>query len=196
MSRHFPDGLSLEPIQAWNGPQFNNAPPRSQRGMNSRRFLPRFPCLGSRDRNSARNRRCAGSSRGHLADFPCVPPMSVCTRLLRRSCTHEYRRWQRQSRDTIQNRGKQASRHRHLGQLKGHVLGVSRHLGTDLDELFPQRCQRPVSHWFRQGQSPQEVAQVVGQRELVTMKPTRGNNSPACHSILATTRRARCHDFA
>src|SRR3954462_2541285 len=31
---------------------------------------------------------------------------------------------------------------------------------------------------------------------FVTTKPTRGNNSPACHSILATTRRARSHDFA
>jgi hypothetical protein len=30
----------------------------------------------------------------------------------------------------------------------------------------------------------------------VTTDPTRGNSSPACHSTLATTRRARSHDFA
>ena len=41
--RHFPDGLSLEPIQARNGPHFNNAPPRSQRGMNFRRFFAAIP---------------------------------------------------------------------------------------------------------------------------------------------------------
>jgi hypothetical protein len=27
------------------------------------------------------------------------------------------------------------------------------------------------------------------------MKPTRGNNSPACHSTFATTRRAHAHDL-
>ena len=68
-------------------------------------------------------------SSGHRAEFPCVPPMSVCTRLLRRSCGHEYRRRPRQSRDTIQNRGEQATCHRHLGQLERDVLGVPRHLG-------------------------------------------------------------------
>jgi len=26
------------------------------------------------------------------------------------------------------------------------------------------------------------------------MKPTRGNNSPACHATLTTTRRAHAHD--
>lgn len=37
-----------------------------------------------------------------------------------------------QSVDTVDDCGEQPSRHRHLGQLKEHVLGVPCHLGSDL----------------------------------------------------------------
>ena len=47
--------------------------------------------------------------------------MSVVTILLRRSCAHEYRRRDRQSRDAIQNRSEQATCHRHLSQLGWNV---------------------------------------------------------------------------
>ncbi len=42
-------------------------------------------------------------------------------------------------------------------------------LGSDLDQLLPQRGQRPVLHLLRQGQGPHEVAQIVGQG--VKLKP-------------------------
>ena len=49
-------------------------------------------------------------------------------------------------------------------------------LGPDLDQFLPQRRQRPVLHRARQRQPPQEVPQVVGQREelrsyLVVLEP-------------------------
>jgi uncharacterized damage-inducible protein DinB len=47
--------------------------------------------------------------------------------------------------------------------LERDVLGVPRHLGTDLVEFLPQRRQRPMLHWFRQSQPPQKVVQVVRQ---------------------------------
>ena len=38
------------------------------------------------------------------------------------------------------------SGHGDLRQLERHVLGVPGDLGTDLDELLLQRCQRPLPH--------------------------------------------------
>ncbi len=39
------------------------------------------------------------------------------------------------------------------------------HLGSDLDELLTERSQRPFLHWLGQCQTPQGIAQVVGQCE-------------------------------
>jgi len=72
-------------------------------------------------------------------------------------------RRQCQPRNAVEDASKQVPRHRHLSQLEHDILGVPRHLGSDLDELLPQRRQRSVSHRFRQDQPPQKVAQVVGQ---------------------------------
>ena len=42
---------------------------------------------------------------------------------------------------------------------------MAHHLRTDLDQLLPQRRQRPVFHGSRQRQPTQEVAEVVRQGE-------------------------------
>ena len=55
--------------------------------------------------------------------------------------------------------------HRYLRQLEHDVLGVRHHLGPDLDQLLPQRRQRPAPDRLRQHQLPKEVGQVVGQGE-------------------------------
>ena len=78
---------------------------------------------------------------------------------------HDHWRRDRQPRNAVEDRGEQVSRHRHLGQLKRHILRVPRDLGPDFNQLLPQRGQRPVPYRFRQGQSPQNVAEVVGQGE-------------------------------
>ena len=67
--------------------------------------------------------------------------------------------------DAIQDRCEQLMRHRDFGHLKGHVLGVPHHVGPDLDQLLPQRGQRPVLHGPRQCQPPQEVPEIVRQGE-------------------------------
>lgn len=73
------------------------------------------------------------------------------------------RRRHTESLDAVQNRCEQFTRHRHLGHLEGHILRVDHHLGPDLDQLLPQRRQRPVLHGSRQRQPTQKVAQVVRQ---------------------------------
>ncbi len=40
------------------------------------------------------------------------------------------------------------------------------------------------------------TTRLAGRLSLVTMKPTRGTNSPGCRSTLATTRRFLSHDPA
>ncbi len=67
--------------------------------------------------------------------------------------------------DALQDRCKQLARHRHLGHLERLVLGVQNDFRTDLDQLLPQRGQRLVPYGPRQRQPPQEVPEVVGQRE-------------------------------
>ena len=41
---------------------------------------------------------------------------------------------------------------RDLGELEGDIATVANHLGTDFDQLLPQRGQRPVVDLLRQGQ--------------------------------------------
>ncbi len=62
-------------------------------------------------------------------------------------------------------------------------------LGADLDELFPQRRQRPMLNISGQRQPPQEVRQVVGQRKqlqprLVVFERAAGELRPL-HGVLA-----------
>ncbi len=59
---------------------------------------------------------------------------------------------------------KQVPRHGNLRQLEHDVATMADNLGTDLHQFFPQCRQRPMLHFFRQGQRPQEVGQMVGQR--------------------------------
>ena len=105
---------------------------------------------------------------------PWDQPFSATTTLLRRHPADEDWRRDRQPRDAVENRREQVPRDRHLSQLKRHVMCVPRHLGPNLDQLLPQRRQRPVPYRFRQGQPPQEVAQVVGESvELLSAEPRR-----------------------
>ncbi len=70
--RHFPCGLSLDPIQAQNAPHFNNAPaPRVLGGMKFRRFLrPDSESLVSTTVFEARNGWFAAFRTSTLADHP------------------------------------------------------------------------------------------------------------------------------
>ena len=54
------------------------------------------------------------------------------------------RRWNRQPRNAVEDRGKQPPRDRHLGQLERDVFGVSGDLGSDLHQSLAQCRQRPV----------------------------------------------------
>ncbi len=85
--------------------------------------------------------------------------------------------------DTPQNLPEQLAWDRHFGHLERHVLRVLCHLGTDLHQLLPQCCERPVLHVTGQRQTAQEVGQVVGQGEqlqanLVVGKAAAGKPSP------------------
>ncbi len=91
--------------------------------------------------------------------------MSAHVRHLPYPPVYEHRPRDCQQCDGVEDRGKQVSCHGHLCPLKEHGLGVPRNLGPDLDPLFSQRRQRPIPDQFRQGRSPQEVAQVFGQRK-------------------------------
>ena len=53
--------------------------------------------------------------------------------------------------------------HANLGQLEGDIAAMTNNLGPNLHQFLPQRGQRPMRNLFRQGQSPHEVGEVVGQ---------------------------------
>ncbi len=57
----------------------------------------------------------------------------------------------------------QLPRHGNLGQLESYITIMADNLGSDLDQLLPQRRQRPEFHLLRQGKRSHEVAQIVGQ---------------------------------
>jgi uncharacterized coiled-coil protein SlyX len=65
----------------------------------------------------------------------------------------------------VEDRREQLTRHRHLGYLEDHISRVGHDLRTDLDQLLPQRGQRPMPRRPRQRQPPQEVTQIVRERE-------------------------------
>jgi len=141
--RHFPFGLSLEPLQARNVAHSNKLRPT--------------PCLARGGCFSilARPPRFLVPMAAIIPDMvvyggvPGVPliarglpprdqPFSANTTPLRRQSADAGRRLS-QLRDAVENRGEQVPRDRHLGQLERHVLRVPRHLGSDLNELLPQR---------------------------------------------------------
>ena len=138
VNRHFPDGLSLEPIQSLNGRHFNNAPPPPRLARSENFDI--FSALGQRMRFLA-------VKTGHSGRFPASDPQEAQTlpwayRISgHRSCSTnapcDQRRRDRQPRNPIEDRREQIPRNRHLRQLERHVLRVPRHLGPDLDQLLP-----------------------------------------------------------
>src|SRR5262249_40214906 len=85
--------------------------------------------------------------------------------------------------DPSQDRREQHPGYRYLRQLERHRLGVAGDLGPDLDQLLPQRRQRPSLHRRGQRQLTQEVAQVVGQGEqlqpgLIVLEPAARQPGP------------------
>src|SRR3954453_19912204 len=65
--------------------------------------------------------------------------------------------------DPAPDRGKERSRHRHLGKLEDHMPPVPHDPGADLDQLLAEGRERPLLKLPRQGQRAQEVGEVVGQ---------------------------------
>ena len=63
----------------------------------------------------------------------------------------------------LQNRPEQSLGHGHFRHLEHYAPGVGDHLRTNLDELLPERRQRPVLYRAREGQRTQELAQIVRQ---------------------------------
>ncbi len=58
--------------------------------------------------------------------------------------------------DPPQDLPKQVPRHRHVGQLERDVPAMTINLSSNLDQLLPQRGQRPVFHLLRQRKRPHE----------------------------------------
>ncbi len=64
----------------------------------------------------------------------------------------------------MQDLSEQCSGNGDLCELKCDVAAMTYDLGTDLDQLLPERRQRPVLNRLRQHQGAQEVAEVIGER--------------------------------
>ena len=102
--------------------------------------------------------------------------------------------------DTPQNLPEQLAWDRHFGHLERHVLRVLCHLGTDLHQLLPQCCKRPVLHATGQRQTAQEIGQVVGQGEqlqanLVVGKAAAGKPGREKGDILLYEQTSRMSPF-
>jgi len=85
--------------------------------------------------------------------FPRRPPLG----------SNRHRR-RTQSGNPRQDLTEHPARHRDFGHLEGDIAAVADHLCADLDQLLPQRRQRPVRNRSWQGQGPHEVGEVVGER--------------------------------
>ena len=57
----------------------------------------------------------------------------------------------------------QVPRHRQFCQVESNIPSVADDLGTNLDQILPQRGQRPVLDLLWQSQRPHEVGEIVGQ---------------------------------
>ena len=86
-------------------------------------------------------------------------------------------RWQRQSFNTVEDCNEQLPSDSHFGKLERHVFRVPGHLRPDLDELLPERCQRPVLHITGQGKPTQEVGQVV-RLTIILLSANGGGHHP------------------
>ncbi len=78
-------------------------------------------------------------------------------------------RWRPEFGDQPQEIGKQHPRHGYLSHLEDNIAAMADDLGSNLDQFLPQRGQRPVLNFLRQGQRAHEVAQIV--RQCVKLKP-------------------------
>ncbi len=66
--------------------------------------------------------------------------------------------------DPPQDLGEQVSWDGDFCQLECGVAAMAHDLGSDFDQLLAQGGQRPVLNGLRQGQRPQEVAEVISER--------------------------------
>ena len=70
-----------------------------------------------------------------------------------------------EARDQAEDFFEQCLGHGHLCHLEREIAPMAHQLGADLDQLLPERCERPVAHLLRQCQYPEKVRQVVGESE-------------------------------
>ncbi len=90
--------------------------------------------------------------------------------LLDRPPSWRQRRWP-QPVNQAQNLSEQGSCDGHLRHLESDVTAVAHDPRADLDQLLAQRGQRPVLDLLRQGQRPNEIAEIVSER--MKLKPDR-----------------------
>ncbi len=71
-------------------------------------------------------------------DQPLPPRIASLCSAAASGTEHQLRR-HTEALDALQDRCEQLARHRHFGHLKRHVLGVTNHFGSDVDQLLPHR---------------------------------------------------------
>lgn len=79
--------------------------------------------------------------------------------------------------DQVQDFPEQIAGYGDFGHLERNVAAMSDDLGPDLDQLLPDRGQRPMLHLLRQRQGPHEVGEIVGQS--MKLEPHRVVAEPA-----------------
>jgi hypothetical protein len=127
---------------------------------------PRFPgrrCSPSARSSTGKLAGGAGGSNVNDAGRRAGPPRFLRQALPTSGAWFSPRRWTLRSSlrpgrhgrasqpvDPASDLGEQRSRHRHLGQLKGHVTAVAHEPRADLDQLLAQGRQRPLRDRVRQ----------------------------------------------
>jgi len=136
MIRHFPFGLSLEPIQARSVAIITHcAPPVSNAWGIVRIFFPAAPVSGLFSLNSRHYSFLVRLRRPLCADlFLGIQHFSRLRLLLAAPSDNRWR--PRESFNAVEDRCKQPPRHSHFGELERHIFRVSRYLRPDLDELL------------------------------------------------------------
>jgi hypothetical protein len=95
---------------------------------------------------------------------PCLPKSPTCRSVIASATLHQW--WgHTEPLDAVQNCCEQIARYGHLGQLGRHVPGVPDDPRTDLDQLLPQRRQRPVLNATRQRQPPEVCVLKANRRD-------------------------------
>ena len=107
---------------------------------------------------------------GHLVVSLAIQTHLSCRNLLAVDSLGLRRSWSssqiiNQAQDFLE----QASWDCNLGQLKCDVPAMADNFRTDLDQLLPQRRQRPLLHGIGQRQGTHEVAEVIG--ECMQLEP-------------------------